>query len=89
LTGGRPFGAVRIAVGKVAAAYYVHELTAADGRGFEVEKIDPTVPAGERVAYHVFLEANGQDRSCDCLGFSHHGHCKHADGLGALFGHGR
>jgi hypothetical protein len=82
LSAGRPYGAVRIAVGPAAAHYYVCELPAADGRGFELEKITFDTP--ERDVYHVFLHANGQDRSCEFKGFLRWGHCKHADGLAAL-----
>jgi hypothetical protein len=76
-------------VGKESADYYVRELPAADGRGFEVEKIDLQVALEDRTAYHVYLAANGQDRSCECRGFCRWGHCKHSDGLSALIANGK
>jgi hypothetical protein len=84
LSAERPYGAVRIARGRAAHDYVLCELPAADGRGFALEKIDPTVPAADRAVYHVFLHHNGRDRACDCLGFTRWGRCKHADGLAAL-----
>jgi hypothetical protein len=84
LSAEKPYGAVRITRGRAAHDYVLRELPAADGRGFAVEKIDPTVPAADRAVYHVFLHHNGRDRSCDCLGFTSWGRCKHADGLAAL-----
>src|SRR3954447_7925092 len=78
LTAAKPYGAVAISRGRCVASYYVHELPAPGGRGFAVEKIDLTAALGDRTAYHVFLHDNGRDRSCECKGFLHHGHCKHA-----------
>jgi hypothetical protein len=80
----KPYGAVKLTCGKLTHAYYVNELPAADGRGFELEKIELATALEERTAYHVFLHANGQDRHCDCRGHARWGHCKHADGLAAL-----
>ncbi len=73
--------AVELTVGKRSAAYLVTELAADFGRGFLVEK------AGDPAAYHVNID--GAKRSCECKGFLHHGHCKHADGLAALIAAGR
>src|SRR4051794_22312523 len=84
LTAGRPYGAVEIVRGGNVAFYYLHELPAADGRGFELEKINLLVPLEERERYHVFLSGNGQGSTCECLGFLHCGRCKHLDGIAAL-----
>jgi len=44
-------------------------------RGIELTKRDGTV-------YHVNL--SGSDSTCDCKGFTSHGHCKHVESLLAL-----
>src|SRR5258708_4617814 len=77
LSGTKPYAAVRITCGRVIASYYVREIGAPDGRGFEVEKIDLLTPLTERNIYHVYFAWNGQDHSCDCMGFLRHGRCKH------------
>jgi hypothetical protein len=79
---GRAVGAVDIAIGKAAASYQVTEVQADFGRGFLVEKIGDA-----SAAYHV--NAEGERRMCECLGFLRHAHCKHADGLAALIAAGR
>jgi hypothetical protein len=69
---------VVITVGKAEDTYHVTPLAADFGAAFEVAKVsDPGQPV-----YHVNLD--GDRSSCDCPGFLHHGHCKHAAGLAAL-----
>jgi hypothetical protein len=58
--------------------YHVRPIPSAFGSAFEVTKI----LAADDATYHVNLD--GDRSSCDCLGFTHHGHCKHAAGLVAL-----
>ncbi len=77
-------GVVRIAVGKEIADYLLTALPADFGRGFQFEKI---AVAEEPTVYHVHLDAG--KISCDCKGHTHHGHCKHADGLAALVAAGK
>jgi len=72
-------GVVRLTVGTVSADYFLTELPADFGRGFKVEKVGMEC---QESAYHVHID--GDTRSCECKGFLHHGHCKHADGLAAL-----
>lgn len=72
-------GVVRLTVGKDSADYFLTELPADFGRAFKVEKIG--LECGES-AYAVNID--GVKRSCECKGFLHHGHCKHADGIAAL-----
>ncbi len=76
---GDSLGIVRIWVGNEYADYFLTLLPADFGRGFKVEKIGlhATEPG-----YAVNID--GAKRSCECKGFLHHGHCKHADGLAAL-----
>ena len=51
-------------------------LSEMGGRGVELTKDDGTT-------YHVLL--NGPAAStCDCKGFTSHGHCKHCESLRAL-----
>jgi hypothetical protein len=77
-------GIVRIWVGREYADYFLTPMPADFGRAFKVEKVglhanDPP--------YHVNID--GDQRSCECQGFLHHGHCKHVDGLAALLTAGR
>jgi hypothetical protein len=76
-------GIVRLTVGNAGADYFLTELPADFGRGFLVEKVGIDRDAAK---YHVNI---GEQRSCECKGFLHHGHCKHADGLAALIAAGR
>ncbi len=55
--------------------YTFAEIGSDSGRGFALTKEDGTV-------YHVELTAAG--KTCECKGFTRHGHCKHADGISAL-----
>ena len=77
-------GVVRITVGKDEADYFLTEIPADFGRGFQVEKVG--IDCAE-AAYHVNLDADR--RTCECQGFLRHEHCKHADGLAALIAAGR
>jgi hypothetical protein len=64
--------------------YFLSRVASDFGRGFFVEKIGAECEASK---YHVHVNPEG--RSCECLGFTRHGHCKHADGLAALVAAGR
>jgi hypothetical protein len=77
-------GIVRITVGKRHDDYFLTPIPADFGRGFAVEKIG--LHANEP-PYHVNID--GERKTCECKGFLHHGHCKHADGLAALIAAGR
>jgi hypothetical protein len=70
--------------------YILTELpTGWDGRAFKLLK--PLGESGTDIsedAYHVFCGRNGQDRQCDCKGFSRHGHCKHVEAARALIANG-
>ena len=74
-------GVVRIAVGHAEQDYILNEIPADFGRGFLVEKI------GHAESYHVNIDAD--KRTCECLGYLKHSHCKHSDGLAALIAAGR
>jgi hypothetical protein len=79
----KPYAAVRITVGQLVTEYFVTEIGAAEGRGFELEKIDHA-PTGQPTGrYHLNLLPDGR-HTCDCLGHTHCGHCKHVEGLQAL-----
>jgi hypothetical protein len=58
--------------------YHVCPIPSDFGTAYEVTKMFEADDA----VYHVNLD--GQRSSCDCLGFTHHGHCKHVSGLTAL-----
>jgi hypothetical protein len=75
---------VQITVGKETAAYFITILQTDFGRGYRLEKIDPT---GAAEKYDVHLDAGR--RSCECKGFLRWSRCKHADGVAALVAAGR
>jgi hypothetical protein len=64
--------------------YAVTEFaTGWDGRAFLLVKLtEGSDPTEER--YSCFLARNGQDKRCDCKGFSYAGHCKHLSALETL-----
>jgi hypothetical protein len=68
-------GIIDITVSGKTTSYFVRNIPSDFGRGFSLEKTGPQ--DGE--VYHVLLEEDG--RSCDCKGFTRHGHCKHPDAL--------
>jgi hypothetical protein len=75
-------GVVRITVGHESTDYFLFTMSRDFGRGFRLEKIGVE---GKDEHYHVRL---GNKPECDCKGHTHHGHCKHADGLAALIAAG-
>jgi hypothetical protein len=80
----KPYGAIRITCGPLVTDYFLSEIGAAEGPGFELEKIDHAPTGQPTDRYHVNLLPDGR-HTCDCLGHEHHGHCKHVEGLQALF----
>lgn len=71
-------GLLRISVGKKSSVYWFRPIPCdLEGRGFELRKFHSPV------VYHVRV---GQPRECDCdcLGFMHHRHCKHVEGLRSI-----
>ena len=58
--------------------YHVCPIPSDFGAAFEVTKMFEADDA----VYRVNLD--GDRSSCDCLGFSHHGRCKHVSGLSVL-----
>ncbi len=69
----RNFGILRLALGREANCYFLKPLPSDFGRAFALTKL---VRASEGVTYHVLLDGP-RHSSCDCLGFTAHGHCKH------------
>ncbi len=67
---------LRITAGKLVQTYFVDRIPSDWGEAFSLTKTD----SGE--VYHVHLTAEGH--TCDCLGHSRWGHCKHADGIALL-----
>lgn len=77
-------GRIVLRVGKNVTAYTCTEFPVGepyDGRAFKLVK-----PDGEH--YNVFLARNGQDDSCDCMGYVAHTTCKHRDSLRCLLSRG-
>jgi hypothetical protein len=84
---GRP-GVVRISVGQDVTDYFLVEVRADFGRGFQVVKLDLMAPADEGEYQTNVGGGHHNTHLCTCKGFLAHGHCKHADGLAALVGRG-
>jgi hypothetical protein len=84
----RPFegnpGVLDITAGKHLTCYYLYPMPSDFGSAFRLDKFG--TQGGE--TYHVNLADDGR-HSCECLGFLHHGHCKHVAGLLALRRAGR
>src|SRR5437868_2184249 len=73
-----PFSIITIAEGHKSDDYIVRPIASDWGTAFQVEKIfDP-----EQKVYRVLLD--GIRSSCECLGFTHHGHCRHVESLTVL-----
>jgi hypothetical protein len=76
-------GKLTIHTGRRSDEYYVIEFSNQfDGRSFHVVKITEGSDKSE-LAYDVFCR-RGEQRSCSCKGFTHHGHCRHHDAISAL-----
>ncbi len=81
-----------ITLGKLCVDYLVEALASDFGRAFRLHKLVPVVDDhGTRFAeaevYDVLLD--GARPSCECLGFLHHGKCKHIDAATALLAAGK
>src|SRR5262245_13545560 len=68
---------ISITVGKLTVEYFVYPIASDWGRAFRLDKL-----ANPDEQYHVNLD--GEQSSCECLGWLRHGHCKHRDGLQVL-----
>jgi hypothetical protein len=80
---GKATSVVRLTVGKESADYFLTELPADFGRGFQLVKVG--IDASGEYAVNI----DGDRRSCECKGHMRHGHCKHSDGLAALIAAGK
>jgi hypothetical protein len=74
-------GILVIVKGRLSTTYDLRLIPADWGRGFELRKWQK----GLSVIYHVNIDDEGHD-SCDCLGHTQHGHCKHVEAIRALMG---
>jgi hypothetical protein len=81
-------GAVQICIGGEPHNYLILPLTSDFGLAFRLVKQE-LVPQTEgyyelkdTARYNVNLD--GQQSTCECLGFCKHGHCKHVSGLTVL-----
>jgi len=77
---------MELTVGKQSATYAVTPLASDFGRAFRLEK---GTEGGTGQTYHTNLDLDTGRHSCECNGFLHHGHGKHADGPAALIAAGR
>jgi len=66
-------------------AYFLSEIPADWGRGFELAKSLPDAP--EESVYYVNVD--GQRSTCDCRGYERHRSCKHVLTLMELVEEGR
>jgi len=73
----RPFGLLRLALGREVNVYFLEPFASDFGRAFSLTKLERKDE--EPPVYHVLLD--GRRSSCDCLGHQRHGHCKHLDSL--------
>ena len=75
-------GLLAITASKKTTFYVFKEIPCAiGGRGFVMHRL------GMGDVYHVRV-GTPADCTCECMGFSRHGNCKHVQGLLALVGHG-
>ena len=81
-------GALQITIGGEPHNYLIYTLRSDFGSAFRLIKQE-LVPQEEGffeledvARYNVCL--NGQQSTCECIGFSKHGHCKHVSGLTVL-----
>jgi hypothetical protein len=56
-------------------AYFLSEIPADWGRGFELRKSVPDASESEESVYHVNVD--GQHSTCDCRGYERWRFCKH------------
>jgi hypothetical protein len=80
----RTVGALYVTIGKKEFGYWVDRLPHYDARVVAVRltKFQAARKADEPDHYDV--TCGPQTRSCECLGFLRHGHCKHGDALAVL-----
>ena len=81
-------GAIQITIGGEPHNYLIYPLRSDFGAAFRLIKQE-LVPQEEgfyeledTARYNVCLD--GERSSCECIGFSKHGHCKHVSGLAVL-----
>jgi hypothetical protein len=70
---------LEMTIGKETFSYWLTILDTDYGIGFEVRK-----PLPQTTVYHVHYDPQRGLSSCDCLGGTHHGHCKHQEAILAL-----
>jgi hypothetical protein len=81
-------GGIQIIIGKVRHNYTILPLPSDFGVAFRLIKSELVqIQSGvwelqDTARYNVCL--NGAQSTCECLGFSKHGRCKHVSGLAAL-----
>lgn len=69
--------------------YHIETIPSDFGRGFNVRKYATQVKEGEPSSYDVLLDLEPEDaehprHSCECWGWTRHGHCRHVEALLAL-----
>jgi hypothetical protein len=82
------FQVLWLTVGEQRTGYYLSALPSDFGLAFKLEKFG--IEGGE--IYHVNLDTQTGNHSCECLGHVKHGHkirCKHVASLLALRGAGK
>jgi hypothetical protein len=81
-------GILAIGMGKSEPVYYYCRPLPTDfGEGaWDLEKFITQQRGEGDAVYHVLLD--GLKSTCDCMGFLHHGHCKHLDSVRELYAAG-
>ena len=83
-------GALFLTINGKEFAYWLDRLAHDFGAAVRCVRLTKFVAnrkAGEPDAYDVTVSADGT-RTCECLGFLRHSHCKHADALAVLLTRG-
>jgi hypothetical protein len=86
----RRAGVLQITEGGKVDLYHVARTDSDFGNAFEVDKVEMDSSVGDYVSianYDVLID--GRRSTCDCLGFSRFGYCRHIQGLAVLIAKGR
>ena len=76
-------GFVVIEMDRDRTAYAITEFPASVGRGFMLTKVGGP-GTDKKMSGYAVLCIDGKAVSCECRGFTQHGHCKHGDGTETL-----
>ena len=75
---------LEMTIGKEEFAYWLKQIPADFGMGFEVKKISTDGSAPSEDVYHVNIDLLSGHHTCTCKGNTFCGHCKHVESLLSL-----